>query len=82
MENHLDPFELIIERQAEAHVTSYLVIATVERLDNDTSIQSLYIQTPHTQTSTTSLGLAQAVAALEQARIIRTFGIHDYDDDE
>lgn len=76
----LDPFAYIIEQQADGHVTNYLVIATIERLENDQIVESIYIQVPATQTSTTSLGLAQSVVALEQARIIRTFGLHLDDD--
>ena len=69
----LDPFQHLIELHADGHCTAYIIIASIQHVTDNDLIESLYIQTPDTQTSTTSLGLTQAVTALEQHRIIQQF---------
>lgn len=68
-----DPFPTIIEAQSGAHCTSYLVIATVERLDEEDSTVSLYMQSPNHQTMPTTLGLLRAAQAIEESRIVQHF---------
>lgn len=77
--NDDDPIRDIIEYQAEAICTGYVIIATTETFLGETKF---YLNTLNKQTASTTLGLLESAAAGEKYRIARSFIQHEEDENE
>jgi hypothetical protein len=71
-----DPIRDMIEYQAEALCTAYVIVATTETIEGE---PKFYITTLTNQTASTTLGLLESASAGEKYRIAKSFGQH-YDD--
>lgn len=74
MNNYEDPIADIIEESAQGICTSYIVVATIERITGD---QSFWLTTHRNQTASTTLGLLESAAAAERYRIAKSFNNDD-----
>jgi hypothetical protein len=74
MNLHEDPHRMLIEMDTGKHVVSYVLIAAVEDLEGR---QHLYQLTNERQTATVTIGLLEAVSAVEKMRIVHEWGADD-----
>ena len=69
-----DPHRLLIEMDTGKHVVSYVLIAAVEDIHGR---QHLYQLVNEKQTATVTIGLLEAVSAVEKMRIVQEWGADD-----